>query len=160
MITFALALAVFHPAAWLVAITAVGLIGMATVAPGNALVTPLGVFGNQAAASLLAGPFVPITASGAINPHAPGRYVITKAGVAALTLLAPTVGADDGILIELISLTANAHTITTVGLLNDGNTSNFTNVLTFNAKKGASCLLCAYQGAWYLQAEIGCAMSS
>ena len=130
--------------------------------PGNQLVTPVGVFGQQAAASLLAGPFVALSASGAINPHQPGRYAITKAGVAALTLAAPTAGADDGILIEITSTTAYAHTITTpaAGDIQDGNNNGYDTVMTFNAHKGASCLLCAYQGVWYVQSEIGCALSS
>ncbi len=132
-----------------------------SLGPGNQALTPVGVFSTQAAASLLAGPFVPLAASGAI-PVQPGRYVITKAGTAALTLAAPIAGAQDGVLIEITSLTANAHTITTpnAGDIQDGNASGFNTVMTFNAKKGASCLLCAYQGVWYVQSEIGCALSS
>jgi NAD(P)-dependent dehydrogenase (short-subunit alcohol dehydrogenase family) len=130
--------------------------------PGNQVLTPIGAFTQQAAASLLAGRFVPIAASGAIPAHQPGRYVITKAGVAALTLAAPVAGAEDGVLIEVISTTANAHTITTptAGNIQDGNTGGHNTVMTFNADKGASCLLCAYQGVWYVQSEIGCALSS
>lgn len=131
---------------------------MSTVGP----VAPLGTFGQQAANALMAGPFILLTASGAVNPHVPARYIITKAGVAALTLAAPTAGADDGVLLEFTSTTANAHTITTpaAGDIQDGNTSAHNTVLTFNADKGASCLLCAYQGVWYVQSEIGCSLTS
>src|SRR6266699_1562918 len=59
----------------------------------------------------------PITASGAINPRLPGFYVITKAGVAAMTLAAPTATTDDGLEIEVSSTTAFAHSFTATGLL-------------------------------------------
>lgn len=121
--------------------------------PGNQVVTPLGAFGPQAAASLLAGPFVPVSAAAAaINPHAPGRYVITyNGGAGAYTLAAPTVGLDDGVLIEITSLTAQAHVLTATGLLNDG--TGHVNTATFGAHAGAMVLLCAYQGKWYVQAN-------
>jgi hypothetical protein len=137
--------------------------------PGNQLVAPLGAFTQQAAAALLLGPAIPLTASGAIPqpPNAqgarlPGVYVITKAGVAALTLAAPVAGADDGVELLIFSTTAFAHTITTpaAGDIQDGNASGFNTVMTFNAHKGANCILRAYQGVWYVMQEIGCALSS
>jgi hypothetical protein len=51
-----------------------------------------------------------ITADGAIAPHTPATYMITKAGVAAMTLAAPTTVVDDGLIITVVSSTANAHT--------------------------------------------------
>lgn len=109
---------------------------------------PTGVFSPDAVNKLLAGDFLTIAASSAINPHVTARYVITKAGVAALTLAAPLAGSEDGTLIELLSTTAFAHTVTTVALLKTG-TAN-TNVLTYAAFGGASVILQAYQGKWYL----------
>ena len=131
---------------------------MSTVGP----VTPLGTFGQAAANSMLAGPFVSITASGAINPHQSAKYVVSKATAAALTLGAPTSGADDGVLLEFFSTTAAAHTITTptAGDIRDGNTSDHDTVMTFNAHIGALCILEAYQGVWYVRAEVGCSLSS
>lgn len=130
--------------------------------PGNALVCPTGVFSPQAATALQQGAPTPITASGAVSPHQPGIYYITKAGVAALTLAAPTVGIDDNVVIEFISTTANAHTITTpaAGNIQDGNTSGHNTVMTFNADKGANCKMRAYQGTWYVEQEVGCSLTS
>ena len=133
-----------------------------SLGPGNSAVFPLGTLGNIAAAAVGQGAPTPISASGAINPHQSGLYYITKAGVAAMTLAAPTPGADDNVIIEVISTTAHAHTITTpaAGDIQDGNTSGFDTVMTFNAEKGANCKLRAYQGVWYVEQEVGCALSS
>ena len=132
--------------------------GTTTVGP----VFPLGSLGVQAAAALLQGPFIQLSASGAVNPHGSARYVVTKSTAAALTLGPPTSGADDGVSIEIFSTTAAAHTITapTAGQIVDGNSSTYNTVMTFNAKIGANCTLEAYQGKWYVTSEIGCAMSS
>lgn len=103
-----------------------------------------------------------ISASGAVSPHAPGgTFVITKAGVAALTLAAPTVGGpgtgDDGTFLDITSASANAHTLTATGLLNTG--SAFVNVATFNAQAGASLSLMAYNGLWQVMAANGISFS-
>lgn len=154
MITLGLLLLVSHPVGFsallIVLAGSLGLLGMATssVGPGNGLVTPLGAFTAAAAASLGAGPFIPIAASGAINPNLPGRYVITKAGVAALTLAAPRVGIDDGVLLQITSTTAFAHTVTATGLYADG--GGHVNLATFAAQIGATLMLEAYQGKWYV----------
>ncbi len=129
----------------------------------NAIVTPLGTLGQDAADSLLAGAYNAIAASGAVDPHTPARYVITKStAAAALTLVAPTAGSDDGVLLEFLSTTAEAHTITTpaAGDIQDGNSSGHDTVMTFNAHIGAMCILEAYQGTWYVRTEVGCSLSS
>jgi hypothetical protein len=159
-LAFALAL-LAHPLGFFLGLAGFALVGLAA-GPGNGLVCPTGVFTNQAAVALQQGAPTPLSASGAVNPHQPGLYYITKAGTAALTLAAPTVGADDNVVIEFISTTAHAHTITTpaAGDIQDGNNSGFNTVMTFNAEKGASCKLRAYQGVWYVEQEVGCALSS
>jgi hypothetical protein len=86
----------------------------------------------------------------AIGPHATATYVVTKAGVDAMTLAAPTAGTDDGVVIEVVSATANAHTITATGLLNTG--ASAVNVATFAAHAGASVRLMAYNALWYVLA--------
>lgn len=91
----------------------------------------------------------PIAASGAVNNRLAGFFVITKAGVAALTLLAPTAGTDDGMEIEISSNTAFAHSITTVGLLLTSSAA--VNSITFPAFAGATVILTAYQGKWIVQ---------
>jgi hypothetical protein len=127
--------------------------GSANVGP----IVPLGTFSQQAATALGGGPLVPIAASGAIAPHAPNNYIITKAGVAAMTLGAPTAGTDDGLVITVYSSTANAHTVTATGLYVDG--AGHVNVATFAANIGASFSIIAYQGKWYVQGTQGVTMS-
>lgn len=126
------------------------------MSPSPATVYP-GVLSQDAINKLLGGPLNPIGASGAIDPHTAGRYMITKAGVAALTLAAPTAGADDGLEIEIISNTAFAHTLTATGLFQDG--AGHVNLATFAANAGASIFLTAYQGKWNVQIVQGVTMS-
>jgi hypothetical protein len=130
----------------------------ATIGP----LVPGGTLGVQAIAALGGGPPILLAASGAINPHVSGNYFITKAGVAAMTLAAPTAGSDDGVLLLICSTTANAHTITTpaAGDIQDGNTSGHNTVLTMNAHIGANCTLRAYNGTWYVTDEVGCSLTS
>ncbi len=92
-----------------------------------------------------------ITAAGAISPHQAASYFITNAGATALTLAAPTAGADDGVTLVVTSATAFAHTLTATGLLNNGSAS--VNAATFAAHPGASITLQAYNGQWYVLAE-------
>jgi hypothetical protein len=124
--------------------------------PSPATVNP-GALTNDAITKLLGGPLVPLSASGAIDPHTAQRYVITKAGVAALTLAAPTAGADDGLNIEIISSTANAHTLTATGLFEDG--AGNVNVATWAAHIGGALALVAYNGKWYVQSLQSVTMS-
>lgn len=93
------------------------------------------------------GPYT-IAASGAIDPHTPGRYVITKATVAALTLGAPLAGVEDGLQITVYSDTAAAHTITATGLFADG--AGHVNLCTFAAQIGAQAVMIARNGKWYI----------
>ena len=59
-----------------------------------------------------------LSTSSAIPATQSGNYVITKTGtLAALTLGAPTATTDDGMVIDVSSNTAFAHTITATGLL-------------------------------------------
>lgn len=115
-----------------------------------------GAFGPDALLKLLSGEFAELAASGAIDPRLPGRAVITKAGVAALTLAAPNVG-DDGLYKLIVSTTANAHTITATGLYVDG--AGHVNLATFAAQIGASILLMAYKSKWYVVNLQGVTMS-
>lgn len=87
-----------------------------------------------------------ITASGAIAVRPTKSYLITKAGVAAMTLAAPVAGTDDGVQISVRSTTAFAHTITATGLLQTGSAS--VNVATFAAFAGAGLTLRAYNAKW------------
>jgi hypothetical protein len=99
---------------------------------------------------------VALTTSGAIVPTS-GNYVITKAGVLAATLAAPTAGIQDGTIIVLNSSTANAHTLTATGLLQTGTAS--VNVATFAAQAGAGLVLQAFNGKWIVLSAVGITFS-
>jgi hypothetical protein len=73
-----------------------------------------------------------------------GTVAITKAGVAALTLAAPTATTDDGKVLTIIATTANAHTVTTPAAKLNG-----LHIATFGGAVGDSLVLEAYQGVWY-----------
>jgi hypothetical protein len=98
-----------------------------------------------------------VTASGAVAPRSPQTYVITKAGVAAMTLAAPTATTDDGIVVNLLSSTAFAHTLTATGLLQTGSAS--VNVATFAAQAGAGVSLMAFNGKWIVLSAVGITFS-
>lgn len=115
--------------------------------PSPAVVFP-GVLSNDAISKLLGGPLNVLGASGAVDPHTASRYIITKAGIAALTLAAPTAGADDGMSLQFISTTADAHTLTATGLFVDG--AGHQNVATWSANAGGVLELVAYNGLWYV----------
>lgn len=115
-----------------------------------------GAYTDKTAQQSLIGDFNVLSASGAIPVNQPGRYIITKAGVAAMTLAAPA-NADDGETYEIISDTANAHTITATGLFADG--AGHVNVATFAAQIGASIQFMARQGKWYVLNLQGVTMS-
>lgn len=93
---------------------------------------------------------VAYSVSGAISvPRKNTLAILTKAGVAAMTLAAPS-KADNGVVLTILSQTANAHTVTyTAGFYGDTTSSD---VATFAAKAGASMTLVAYNGAWGVQA--------
>lgn len=89
-----------------------------------------------------------LSASGAVVANRPGYFVITKAGVAALTLAAPPTAAKlgNGLVIIITSRTANAHTLTATGLLNTGSAA--VNVATFNPFAGATLALISDNALW------------
>jgi hypothetical protein len=117
---------------------------------------PQGSYGIFAVQDSLLGEFVHILASGAMNPRLSGRFLIDKAGVAAMTLAAPNLG-DDGMYLRVISTTANAHTITATGLFQDG--AGHVNLATFAAQIGASVDLMALAGKWVVIRVQGVTMS-
>lgn len=95
---------------------------------------------------------LPITvlsgATDAIPCHQSGNYMVTIAtGIDAMTLKAPTAGADDGVMIAIYSNSAEAHTLTATGLLQTGQ-SGKTGVLTFGAYAGSGVVLRAYNAKW------------
>jgi hypothetical protein len=99
------------------------------------------------------------SASGAIAIKE-GFSVITKAGVAVMTLAAPTAGlpaaaGDDGRVLTIVSTTAQAHTVTTPS--NKVNGASTT--LTFGAAVANFVQLIAYGGVWYVLGKTGITVS-
>jgi hypothetical protein len=84
------------------------------------------------------------SASGAITILS-GMVVITKAGVAAMTLAIPD---QDGQRLTIVNTTAYAHTITTVSPGFNG-VATYT-VITMAAKAGDTAVLESYNGKWYV----------
>jgi hypothetical protein len=83
----------------------------------------------------------------AIPVTGPGNYIVTTAGVNAMTLAAPTAG-QDGIVITVFSDTTNAHTITATSLLANGTALKTT--ATFPAFRGAGLILKASNLVWHV----------
>jgi hypothetical protein len=115
--------------------------------PSPSTVYP-GVLSGDAIQKLGGAALVLVPASQSLDPHTANRYMITKGSIAALTLAAPTAGADDGLQIEVTSSTAFAHTLTATGLLVDG--AGHVNSATFPAAGGGAIDLTAYNGKWYV----------
>lgn len=89
-----------------------------------------------------------------------GLVIITKAGVAAMTLALPVAGAqsaggDDGKMLRIISATAQAHTVTTPAAgYNAAST-----IATFAAAIGNGILLVAKNGTWLVAQSLGITLS-
>ena len=94
----------------------------------------------------IASPVVATPLSGAIAV-AQSTIMLTKAGVNAMTLAAPT-AAQEGLVITIVSQTANAHTVTATGLIDNGITGGSKNLATFAAFAGASITLMASNLKW------------
>lgn len=84
----------------------------------------------------------------AINPHVAGNYVVKTGSADLMTLTAPTAVVDDGLVINIWSATAFAHTITATSLIAAGVAAKTT--ITFPAFAGAGVTLRAINGLWHL----------
>lgn len=101
--------------------------------------------------AFIEGNYEVISANGAatIPDNRGHHYVfITKGGVCAITLAAPTSPDDNGARITFIATTAHAHTVTadTIGF-NAGNAT--ADVATFGGAIGDGFECIAYNGEWY-----------
>lgn len=95
------------------------------------------------------GSFSSVAPAGSAPPISGKSFIIT-AGVNATTLAAPVAGApsaggNDGLTIEIISQTANAHTVTTPANKINGNK----HIATFPATIGVKIQLTAQNGTWW-----------
>lgn len=109
--------------------------------------------GGAASASGLS--VVAYPASGAITQKS-GIVTLSAASAEAMTLAAPTSGADDGKTLRIVSLTAFAHTV--VGAVGYSGTSNKT--ATFGAVIGNMLNLVALGGVWYQRPSTGITISA
>jgi hypothetical protein len=99
---------------------------------------------NQAVSVFNGFPVTVASADGAITAYS-GIINITKAGVCAMTLAAPT---RNGRVLIFDSATAQAHTLTiTAGLRGAGAGAD---VLTWGGAIGDGITLYSYNGAWYV----------
>ncbi len=88
-----------------------------------------------------------LTADGAITAKN-GIVKLNKAGVLAATLANPTDVTDDFKRLHIVSLTAQAHTVTVTGGFGNGGTGE--DVATFSGQIGDSLEVMAHGGKWYL----------
>lgn len=93
-----------------------------------------------------------LSADGAV-PIKRSTCIITKAGVAALTLADPTADAHDGVEMTFISATANAHTLSNAAGSGFNAGGAGTDVGTFGGAKGDGITVVAYQGKWYVKTK-------
>jgi hypothetical protein len=124
---------------------------------GTLAVTGAQTFTGQvtATAGVKDGNFAAVTADGAITiPTADKTFYITKAGVAAMTIVDPTATTHDNIKLTFISTTAQAHTLSNAAGsgFNDGGAGG--DVGTFGGAKGDNITICAYQGKWYVDRKV------
>lgn len=116
--------------------------------PGSDTVAKIGVPG-PAAGSASPDYFSVLTASGAVAvPLVNTTFFITKAGVAALTLVDPTATIHDGVTLCFISATAQAHTLSNAAGSGFNAGGAASDVGTFGGAIGDGIVCTAYQGKW------------
>lgn len=87
------------------------------------------------------------TTAGAIAEKS-GIVTIGSAGALAMTLAAPIDGSDDGKMLTIVAITAQAHTVTNTSPgFNSGGAGS--DVATFGGAIGDSMILVAYGGVWH-----------
>lgn len=101
---------------------------------------------NRVAEALATGA---LAANGAVAAKQ-GTLVITKAGIAALTIANPVAGDDDFKTLRIISVTAFAHTLDNSAGAGFNGGGAGADVATFGGAKGDGITLLAYQGVWYV----------
>ncbi len=85
------------------------------------------------------------SASGAVNIKA-STVVLTKAGVAVMTINDPTSGTQDGLVMKFISSTSQAHTVSNAA--GSGWNNGGGNTATFGGAKGDGFTAIAFGGKW------------
>lgn len=83
----------------------------------------------------------------------PSTVIITKAGVAALTIADPTTGVHDGLEMTFISATAQAHTLDNSAGSGFNAGGGSADVGTFGGAKGDGLTIVAYGGDWFVKSK-------
>jgi hypothetical protein len=101
-------------------------------------------------------PVIAVAASGAIAvPTGNTTYFITKAGVAAMTLVDPTATTHDGLRLTFISATAESHTLSNAAGSGFNGVGAGADIGTFGGAIGDHLIIEAYQGKWYVIDNVG-----
>lgn len=96
-----------------------------------------------------------VTADGAITiPSVNTVFAITKAGVAAMTLADPTSGTDDGLIVQFVATTANAHTLDNSAGSGFNGGGAGSDIGTFGGAVGDNIRLLAYGGVWHVLSSV------
>lgn len=95
--------------------------------------------------------FTVYDADGAIDPTA-DNVVLTKGSAAAMTLAAPSQGAE-GHELTIVAGSAYAHVVTATDLIDDGVTGGAKDTITLGAFVGATATLIAYNKKWVLKSK-------
>lgn len=94
-----------------------------------------------------------LAADGAITIKR-GVAMITKAGVAVLTLANPVAGTDNFKTLKIISATAQAHTVSNAAGAGFNGGGAGSDVGTFGGAIGDNLVLVAYNGVWHVQSKV------
>lgn len=126
------------------AITGALTVGGAATITGNTQITGSLTVGGQSVA-----PVTAASADGAITIAA-GVVAITKGSACAMTLADPTAVTHDGVIMEFISTTAYAHTLSNSAGSGFNGGGAASDIGTFGAAVGNSIRVVAYNGKWYV----------
>lgn len=119
--------------------------------------TGVTVTGNVIATGSILGlnPVVNVTADGAITiPAGNTSYMITKAGVAAMTIANPTATTHDGLRLTFMATSANAHTLSNAAGAGFNGGGAASDIGTYGGAKGDNIVIEAYQGVWYVVSKV------
>lgn len=119
----------------------------ATAAAGvtvdGVLIKDTAVYGRTAVGAVSGDGAVTVTAYNKV-------FVITKAGVAAMTLADPTATTHDGVVLTFVAGTANAHTLDNSAGSGFNGGGAGADIGTFGGAVGDMIQVVAYQGVWYV----------
>lgn len=127
-------------------------IALEAVTSGASAVIRVALVDTFADANIAADETTVVADSAAIAiPTANNTYFITKAGVAALTIVDPTAGTHDGRELTFISATAQAHTLSNAAGSGFNAGGAGSDIGTFGGAIGDNITIVAYNGKWLVK---------